>query len=75
MKLLRNITANGDNIYYEHTIHAISVYFMNTFRLAEEKQIDQGKEGQTNTYVDGKSLGSLYTVVAVDDDNDDHTNV
>jgi hypothetical protein len=34
---------------------------MNTFRLEEETQVDQGKDGQSNTYEDGTSLELLIT--------------
>ena len=50
---------------------------MNTLRLAEEMQVDQGTDGQTNNHVDGTSQdGPIFVVAAVtaaadDDDNDD----
>ena len=50
---------------------------MNTLRLAEEMQVDQGTDGQSNNNVDGTSQdGSNFVVAAVtaaadDDDNDD----
>ena len=44
---------------------------MNTFKLADRVQEDQGEDGENNTYEDAASLNDLYPVDGDDGDDDD----
>ena len=62
-------TAHISNERYN--MHSPS-YCINTARPAEETQIDQGKDGQTNNHEDEPQWGGLHpAAAAADDDNDD----